>query len=60
MEFREYLLSKNIDALSFEKNNQQLFLGWKKEFELMHASSFTEQKKFQINRIRRNHILVIR
>ncbi|MHA8050072.1 hypothetical protein V7S79_03045 [Aquirufa sp. ROCK-SH2] len=58
MEFKEYLTSKKIDALSFEQNDEQLFLVWKKEFELMHASSFTDQKKFQINRIRRKYQLI--
>lgn len=58
MEFKEYLSSKNIDALSFEQNDEQLFFVWKKEFELMHASSFTDQKKFQINSIRRKYTLL--
>ena len=57
MEFKEYLISKKIDTLSFEQNDKQLFFIWKKEFELMHASSFTDQKKFQINRIRRKYPL---
>ena len=58
MEFEEYLTSKKIDALSFQENDEQLFFVWKKEFELMHASNFTDQKKFQINRIRRKYKLI--
>ena len=53
MEFEAYLLIKKIDARSFENNEKVLFNLWKKEFELMHESSFTDQKKFEINKIRR-------
>jgi hypothetical protein len=53
MEFEAYLLSKKIDANSFENNEKVLFHFWKKEFELMHESSFTDQRKFEINKIRR-------
>jgi hypothetical protein len=58
MEFEIYLTTKKIDASSFKDNEPLMFDRWKKEFDLMHENSFTEQKKFQINKIRRKHQLV--
>jgi hypothetical protein len=57
MEFEAYLISKKIDSKYFENTEKALFDLWKKEFELMHESSFTDQKRFEINKIRRKYKL---
>jgi hypothetical protein len=51
--FEEYLLSKKIEAAQFSKQEPQLYTQWKNSFEQMHPNSFTAQKLFQINSIRR-------
>jgi hypothetical protein len=55
--FEQYLLSKKIDAKSFELAEKSLFDSWKSEFEKMHPNSFTVQKLNLINPIRRKYKL---
>ncbi|MHA8066836.1 hypothetical protein V7S76_09145 [Aquirufa sp. ROCK2-A2] len=57
MEFDNYLASKKIDASSFKEKELDRYNVWKIEFEMMHETSFTDQKKFQINKIRRKYTL---
>ena len=57
MTFSEYLVSKNIDEESFATQDAQTYSSWKSMFEQVHAASFTEQKKFKINQIRRKFLI---
>lgn len=57
MEFDEYLRSKKIDAITFEKQDNPRFEEWRELFKTMHPESFTAQKKFLINDIRRRYLL---
>lgn len=58
MTFSEYLISKNIDEKSFSSQDSITFTSWKTLFEQVRPSSFTDQKKFKINQIRRKHLLI--
>ena len=53
MSFEEYLVSKKIDSIQFSKQEPQLYLEWKNSFDQLHPNSFTAQKLFLINSIRR-------
>jgi hypothetical protein len=57
MEFDEYLKSKKIDANIFEQEDTSRFKEWRELFTTMHPESFTAQKKFLINEIRRRYLL---
>lgn len=57
MEFNDYLISKNISPDDFNASETSLYLTWEKAFIQMHPNSFTEQHKFQLNKIRRKYIL---
>jgi hypothetical protein len=57
MEFDEYLKSKKIDANIFEQEDTSRFKEWRELFTIMHPESFTAQKKFLINEIRRRYLL---
>ncbi|WP_159473673.1 hypothetical protein [Dyadobacter sp. 3J3] len=57
MEFEEYLKVKKIDSAAFKKADQVRFLEWETIFSTMHPDSFTAQKKFLINDIRRRYLL---
>jgi len=56
-EFVEYLEEKRIDALAFKKGDADLFVVWENEFMQMHPKSFTSQKLYLINNIRRQYLL---
>jgi hypothetical protein len=53
--FDEYLHSKKIDSAAFRAGEEDLWEGWKKEFQLLSESSFTSQKLYLINPIRRKY-----
>lgn len=55
--FSEYLAKKNIDEEKFRAEESGLFLEWETLFSEIHPDSFTAQKKFLINEIRRRFIL---
>lgn len=55
--FEAYLGSKKIDSEAFRKAEPDLWKAWKREFEQMHANSFTVQKLNLINPIRRKYLL---
>jgi hypothetical protein len=57
MEFEEYLTAKKIDSVAFKTADQDRFEEWEKIFQTMHPESFTAQKKFLINDIRRRYHL---
>mgnify|MGYP003691107047 FL=1 len=56
-EFIEYLENKRIDPSAFEKEDSTLFFVWKSEFVQMHPKSFTAQKLYLINNLRRKYLL---
>lgn len=51
--FEAYLESKKIDPKKFRIGDEKQFLDFKKLYEQVGAVSFTQQKLFLINRIRR-------
>ncbi len=57
MEFEEYLRLKKIDEETFGKVDPARYMEWKELFVTMHPDSFTAQKKFLINEIRRRYHL---
>ncbi len=57
--FEDYLISKKIDSRAFHGSEPALWENWKVEFEQMHPNSFTAQKLYLINPIRRKYTLKI-
>lgn len=55
--FASYLKTKKIDLKTFFSSEKEMFESWKKEFDQMHPNSFTQQKLFLINRLRRQYPL---
>ena len=55
MNFEAYLSSKKIDSAAFKKAEPVLWDAWRKEFEQVHPNSFTAQKLYLINPIRRKY-----
>ena len=55
--FDEYLESKKIDTTVFQKVEPKLYTEWKNLFMAIHPDSFTAQKKFLLNKLRRKFIL---
>jgi hypothetical protein len=58
MTFSEYLISKKIDEAKFKNAEIDMYAAWQKEFEFTHPESFTSQKRFLINKIRRLYHLL--
>jgi len=57
VDFEAYLTSKKIDSAEFLKAEPNLWASWKDEFEQMHPASFTAQKLYLINPVRRKYLL---
>ena len=57
MQFSEYLTSRKIDAVAFEKGAPDVYAEWKRSFDLMHPASFAARYLFKINAIRRKFTL---
>ena len=57
MNFEDYLRSKKIDSEAFRKSEPEVWTEWAKEFEHLSAASFTAQKLYLINPVRRKYIL---
>ncbi len=57
MTFEEYLVGKRIDGIAFHQAETNLWDTWKAEYEQMHPNSFTAQKLYLINPIRRKYPL---
>ena len=53
--FKEYLISKKIDPAKFSVGQPKLYGDFEIEFEEMHINSFSAQKIFLINKIRRSY-----
>lgn len=59
MDFEAYLVSKKIDSNLFRSQESLLWNAWKTEFEQLHPNSFTAQKLYLINPVRRKYPLKI-
>jgi hypothetical protein len=57
MTFEEYLISKKIDSQAFYAAEPIRWNEWKGLFEEMSPSSFTAQKLYLINPLRRKYLL---
>lgn len=57
MSFEEYLTSKKIDSAAFKAAEPKRWQEWCSLFEQMSAQSFTVQKLYLINPIRRKYLL---
>lgn len=57
MSFQEYLISKKIDEAAFKSAEPDRYAEWSKLFSLIHPESFTLQKKFLLNPVRRKYLL---
>ena len=55
MTFEEYLKGKKIDSEAFRQREPAVWAEWKLELEQMHPSSFTAQKLYLINPVRRKY-----
>ncbi len=55
MVFEEYLTTKKINYELFIWSDEVLFHNLKVQFNQMHPESFTAQKKFMINGLRRKY-----
>ena len=57
MNFEEYLISKKIDSQAFRAAEPALWNEWNGLFEAMSPASFTAQKLYLINPLRRKYLL---
>jgi hypothetical protein len=57
LSFEDYLIQKKIDKTLFLKSKPLVYEEWKLLFQQIHPDSFTAQKKFLINSIRREFLL---
>ena len=55
-EFHLYLISKKIDPSSFEQGDKLLFQEFERAFVQSHPASFTAQKLFMLNKLRRKFL----
>lgn len=59
MTFEEYLASKKIDGAAFQAAEPDRWAEWKKLFEHVSPASFTSQKLYLINPVRRKYTLKV-
>lgn len=57
MEFDEYLKGKKIDPAKFKQAESSQYAAFERIFNQIHPESFTQQKLFLINKIRRAYKL---
>jgi hypothetical protein len=57
MDFEAYLVSKKIDSVQFANAEPNVWSTWKREFDQIHPNSFTAQKLYLINPVRRKYPL---
>ncbi len=57
MKFDEYLTGKKIDPQKYKQAESVQYLEFQKIFDLIHPESFTQQKLFLLNKIRRAYKL---
>lgn len=55
--FEDYLVSKKIDSDAFHRAEGDVWLAWREEFDQLSATSFTAQKLYLINPVRRKYPL---
>ena len=55
--FETYLINKNIDAQKFKNQENDFYCKWENDFEFINEQSFTQQKLFLINNIRKKYKL---
>jgi|TARA_B110000046_G_scaffold2223_1_gene2428 hypothetical protein len=55
-EFHLYLISKKIDPSSFEHGDTPLYQEFERIFTKIHPASFTAQKLFLLNKLRRKFL----
>jgi hypothetical protein len=55
--FEAYLISKKIDSDAFRNAEPAVWKTWNLEFDQMHPTSFTAQKLYLINPVRRKYPL---
>lgn len=58
MAFDEFLVLKKIDPTRFQQAEPDRYAEWLALFSQVHPESFTLQKKFLINDVRRRHGLI--
>ncbi|HEX7013999.1 MAG TPA: hypothetical protein VF191_00710 [Cyclobacteriaceae bacterium] len=59
MTFEEYLVSKKIDPVLFREGDPTLWSSWERDFAEQHPASFTSQKLYLVNAIRRKYHLKV-
>ncbi|MDV3307216.1 MAG: hypothetical protein LOY03_00155 [Cyclobacteriaceae bacterium] len=57
MTFEEYLVGKKIDPTLFREGDPEMWSSWERDFAQQHPASFTAQKLYLINAIRRKYHL---
>lgn len=57
MTFEEYLVSKKIDSVAFSAAEPDRWKEWNSLFEVMNPTSFTSQKLYLINPVRKKYPL---
>lgn len=57
MEFDSFLIAKKIDPEKFRIAESNQYIEWKQIFDQVHPDSFTQQKLFLINKVRRAYQL---
>ena len=55
--FEDFCKKKNIDPEKFKQGDQKMYNEWEFLFSQVHPNSFVEQKKFLINKVRRDYLL---
>ena len=55
-DFHLYLISKKIDPSAFEQGEKTLYQEFERVFNHIHPASFTAQKLFLINKLRRKYL----
>ncbi|MBC7893743.1 MAG: hypothetical protein H7Y12_16105 [Sphingobacteriaceae bacterium] len=55
MSFEEFLVQKKIDGPAFQRAEPARYAEWAVLFPQLHPESFTAQKKFLINDVRRRY-----
>lgn len=59
MDLKAYLISKKIDPEALKRSEKEKYNVFEMEFAQMHPESFTAQKLFLINKLRRKYPLAI-
>ncbi len=55
-QFHLYLISKKIDPSAFEQGEKALYQEFERAFTHIHPASFTAQKLFLLNKLRRKFL----